>query len=330
MDKDLELEQGATAEVVAEQVENTESVTETSEPKTLEDALWSDGDTKSEGEQPAAETKEVDKKLEADAEKTVEESEDDYAPPDGLSEKANVRFQKLANENKQYKAFGSVEDVQNMQADVQTLNTFRERIADCGMLPNELESVFEYTKAVKRADWQTVERYLQDQLYQFQVLTGKRLNVDPLQAFPDLRSGVDEMAMSEQHALELARARTLGNLQSQQQQAQLAQQQAHQQQQMQEQQATESALQQVEQLTRHWMASDVLWAERQPLLRNYLEKTLGNQPPQTWAAGLQAYYDALNAQAANRARTPNALRPNAMGNQNAGKEPQSMADALWS
>ena len=86
-----ELEQGATAEVVAEQVENTESVTETSEPKTLEDALWSDGDTKSEGEQPAAETKEVDKKPEADAEKTVEESEDDYAPPEGLSEKANVR-----------------------------------------------------------------------------------------------------------------------------------------------------------------------------------------------------------------------------------------------
>lgn len=324
-----ELEQGTTPEVVTEQVDTaTESVVETSEPKTLEDALWSD-ETKldvSDVEQTASENKEA----EPGPEKTIEEHEDDYSPPDGLSEKANVRFQKLANENKRYKALGSIEDVQNMQADVQTLNTFRERIADCGMLPNELESVFEYTKAVKRADWQTVERYLQDQLYQFQVLTGKRLDVDPLQAFPDLRSGVDEMAMSEQHALELARARTLGNLQSQQQQAQLAQQQAYQQQQMQEQQVTESALQQVEQLTREWMATDVLWAERQPLLKNYLEKTLGNQPPQTWAAGLQAYYDALNAQSVNRARTPNALRPNAMGSQSAGKEPQSMADALWS
>ena len=322
-----ELEQGTTPEVVTEQVDTTvEKVSETSEPKTLEDALWSDKSPGGESDIPEAVSEDEKKEQET----KPEDVEDEYAPPDGLSEKANVRFQKLANENKRYKALGSIEDVQNMQADVQTLNTFRERIADCGMLPNELESVFEYTKAVKRADWQTVERYLQDQLYQFQVLTGKRLNVDPLQAFPDLRSGVDEMAMSEQHALELARARTLGNLQSQQQQAQLAQQQAQQQQQMQEQQVTESALQQVEQLTREWMATDVLWAERQPLLKNYLEKTLGNQPPQTWAAGLQAYYDALNAQTANRARTPNALRPNALGNQSAGKEPQSMADALWS
>ena len=322
-----EFEQGTTPEVVTEQVDTTvEKVSETSEPKTLEDALWSDKSPGGETDIPEAVSEDEKKEQET----KPEDVEDEYAPPDGLSEKANVRFQKLASENKRYKALGSIEDVQNMQADVQTLNTFRERIADCGMLPNELESVFEYTKAVKRADWQTVERYLQDQLYQFQVLTGKRLNVDPLQAFPDLRSGVDEMTMSEQHALELARARTLGSIQNQQQQAQLAQQQVYQQQQMQEQQVTESALQQVEQLTREWMATDVLWAERQPLLKNYLEKTLGNQPPQTWAAGLQAYYDALNAQSVNRARTPNALRPNAMGSQSAGKEPQSMADALWS
>ena len=77
------------------------------------------------------------------------------------------------------------------------------------------------------------------------------------------------------------------------------------------------------------MSTDVLWAERQPLLRKYLETTLGNQPPETWAAGLQAYYDALNTQPVSRVRTPNALRPNAMGSQSAGKDPQSMADALW-
>ena len=49
-----ELEQGATAEVVAEQVEKTESVTETSEPKTLEDALWSDKSPEGETDIPEA------------------------------------------------------------------------------------------------------------------------------------------------------------------------------------------------------------------------------------------------------------------------------------
>ena len=322
MDKDLELEQGATAEVA------TEAVEVPTEPESLEDALWSDD--KVEGEQPAAETEDDAGESAPEAEKTPEEPEDEYAAPEGLSEKANVRFQKLANENKQYKSFGSVDQLQNMQADAQTLDTFRGRIADCGMQPTELDAVFEYTKAVKSGNWQTVERYLQDQLYQFQVLTGKRLNVDPLQAFPDLRGDVDDMTMSEQHALEIARARTLGNMQNQQQQAQAQQQQMLQQQQAQEQQVTDAALQQIEQLTLGWMASDVLWAERQPLLKNYLEKTLGNQPPHTWAAGLQAYYDALSTQSVNRTRSPNALRPNAMGAQSAGKEPASMADALWS
>ena len=88
-------------------------------------------------------------------------SEDDYTPPEGLSAKASERFQRLANENKQYKEFGTPEQLQSMRDDAQTLDVFRGKVAESQMSPEELEGVFEYTKALKSGDVQTVEKYLE-------------------------------------------------------------------------------------------------------------------------------------------------------------------------
>lgn len=298
--------------------------TEQDAPQSMEDALWAD-DAGDEGDaEPSDEGGDEPKD-----EKPAAEPEDEYAEPDGLSDKASTRFQKLANENKQYKSFGSVDELQGMQADAQTLNVFRERINDCGMQPAELESVFDYTKAVKSGDWPRVERYLHEQIYQFQILTGKRMNVDPLQAYPDIKQEVESMSLTEERALEVARNRWINDIQTQQNQQAQAQQRAQMQQSQQFEHTRASALDEVEAMAQHWSQTDVLWAERQPLLRQFIETNLSSQPPHTWAAGIQAFYSALSMQQPARSRSPSALRPNAMGSQSAGKEASSMADALW-
>ena len=312
-------------EPVVETVEN-ESVLESEQAQSMDDALWG-GETDAVSENvETTDTQEADAEQIKQAADTEEVAEESDAPPEGLSPKASERFQKLANENRTYKEFGSPEELTLMREDARTLGAFRERVMDCGMQPDELDKVFMYTKAVKTGDWATAKRFLQEQAYQFAVMSGEELVADPLGAYPDLKQSVDGMTLDKEHAAEMARVRHMTEV-NQRNQAQLAQNnQVHQQ----LAHERESALQQVDAMASGWAKSDLLWAEREPLMGQYIENELVKLPAHMWAAGLQAFYSALQAQPQQqRARTPNPLRSNNMGTANAGAAPTSMADALW-
>lgn len=293
----------------------------------LDDALW--GDTAAEDAETVEATSEVIDKP-AEEVKPEEVAEDVDTPPEGLSQKASERFQKLANENKTYKEFGSPEELHVMREDARTLSVFRERVMESGMQPDELDKIFLYTKAVKTGDWKTAQRFLQEQAYQYAVMSGEKLIADPLGAYPDLKQSVEGMTLDEAHAAEIARVRHVDEINRRNQAQQEQNSQYQHQQQQQELQVRESALREVDAMASHWAKNDVLWAEREPLMGQYIEKELVKLPPHTWAAGLQAFYSALQAQPQQqRARTPNSLRPNNMGASSAGAAPTSMGDALW-
>ena len=311
---------------VEEEVVTTESAQEAS----LGDALWGETAEVSldEGEVGESDPELTDEPKEE--EKPEEAIEDVETPPEGLSPKASERFQKLANENKAYKEFGSPEQLASMRDDAQTLGVFRERVIESGMQPDELDKVFLYTKAVKTGDWATAERFLQEQAYQFAVMSGKKLIADPLGAYPDLKQSVEGMTLDEKHAVEMARVRHVEDISRRNQAQQEQNSQIHYQQQQQALQVREAALRDVDTMASHWAKNDVLWAEREPLMGQYIEKELVKLPPHTWVAGLQAFYSALQAQPQQpRARTPNSLRPNNMGAASAGAAPKSMGEALW-
>ena len=312
---------------------------QSNEPANMHDALFGDDAIASEIDddmqpKPAEEAtdgEEVKPEVKADAEEKPEEAEDeDLTPPDGLSPKASERFQRLANGNKSYREFGTLEELQVMREEAQTLHVFRDRIMDSQMQPDELDKVFEYTKAVKTGNWDGAEKFLQEAAYQFAVLTGRKLNVDPLNAYPDLKESVDGMSLDEAHANEIAKNRYLADIQNQKQQTQASEQQYQHQQAAQFEAVRGQAIQQLTGLTQQWSSNDVMWPEREQQIASFISTELSNKSPAVWVEAVSAYYKALQTvPTQSRQRAPNSLRPTAMGSNNGGKAAQSMADALW-
>ena len=333
MDPEIEI-----ADVISQEAEAVTSE-QSNEPTNMHDALFGDDAVPSEidddePQKPAVETTDgevVKPEVKADAETKPEEADEvDLTPPDGLSQKASERFQRLANENKSYREFGKPEELQVMREEAQTLHVFRERIMDCQMQPDELDKAFEYTKAVKTGNWDSAEKFLQEAAYQFAVLTGRKLNVDPLNAYPDLKESVDGMSLDEAHANEIAKNRYLENIQAQKQAAHASELQQQQQQAAQFEAVRGQAINQLPSLTRQWSTSDVLWAEREQQIASFISTELSGKSPSVWVDAVSAYYKALQTvPAQSRQRAPNSLRPNAMGSNNGGKAAQSLADALW-
>ena len=256
-------------------------------------------------------------------------SEDDYTPPEGLSAKASERFQRLANENKQYKEFGTPEQLQSMRDDAQTLDVFRGKVAESQMSPEELEGVFEYTKALKSGDFQTVEKYLEAQVKQFQMLTGKRLNADPLAQYPDIAEKMNGLELDDDTALQMAQARFIHEQQQKLIQSQQAQALQSQQQEAYENQVREQAINDVVAMSNQWKTTDILWSERAPMIQEFIQNELQGVPPNQWTGMIKAYYTALTKQVT-PPRSPSPLRPNNMGAGAGNQAPTNMGEALWS
>lgn len=314
-----------------EAVEAIEPTDQAVEPASMHDALFPEGDGKigAEDSDDKVEAEAPDAKQDADKPEPEADSEDEHTPPEGLTPKASERFQRLANENKAYREFGTPEQVQAMRTDVDTLNEFRSRIADSQMNQQELEGVFEYTKALKSGDFATVGKFLQEQVYQYEMLSGQRLNVDPLGAYPDLRERAGMME-DEGLLMEAARARYMQELQQRQQVAMQQQVQSVQAQEYQEQQARQQAVNDLSAWAADVSRTDILWAERAPKINEFIQNGLKDLLPNQWKPAVQAFYTALSqVQSAPMQRSPNALRPNNLGAASGNKTPTSMGEALW-
>lgn len=320
-----EVKIAAEQEAQAEQQQQPET---TPEPQSLEEAMFGAepeaAEAAPEQEQPEAapaeNTEAADKPA---AEQPTEPAQDpDLTEPEGLGEKASARFRELANQVKEYRA----KDAYYQQMD-ETVQEFQRLAQESCNNGEEVAQLFDYAKAVKTGDFDTVEAYLRRQIQQFEALSGRSLQADLLSAYPDLQQQIGEMGLDAEMARQVAAARW----QQQQQQEMLKQQQARQQQELLQQQQWQEtrnqAAQGINDFSAQMAKTDVMWPQIEPKLVEYAQTQLGSLPPEQWLPAIQAFYNGIKQTMAPVRQTVQPLRASAAAAARA--EPQTLEDAMF-
>ncbi|WP_392423277.1 hypothetical protein ACF3NW_09160 [Eikenella halliae] len=331
-----EVKMAAEQEAQAEQQQQPETQPE---PQSLEEAMFgaeqvetaepgqsTEPSAKGQPEQAEAAQPEVEKPAEAKAEAgqpQAEQAQDaDLTEPEGLGEKASARFRELANQVKEYRA----KDAYYQQMD-ETVQEFQRLAQESCNNGEEVAQLFDYAKAVKTGDFDTVEAYLRRQIQQFEALSGRSLQADLLSAYPDLQQQIGEMGLDAEMARQVAAARW----QQQQQQEMLKQQQARQQQallqQQQWQETRNQAAQGINDFSAQMAKTDVMWPQIEPKLVEYAQTQLGNLPPEQWLPAIQAFYNGIKQTMAPVRQAVQPLRASAAAAVRA--EPQTLEDAMF-
>lgn len=248
--------------------------------------------------------------------------EDLTVMPDGLAPKAQERFQKLANSNKELT--GQVEQLS------QQVEYVRETFAQHGVQQAQFEQAVQVIGMLNSGDLRGALQVLDEQRRHIALALGEPLpGVDALQGHPDLRQAVDGLQLTEQHALEIARMRT--QQQAQQRQTQQVQQQAQVQQR--EQQAVQQGTQAVDAFCREMATKDVDYPAIEAKLLPELKSLLAGVPPTAWRQVIETQYRLLKSVAASSRQQPPAaaagtvLRPT--GAASPAAAPKSMYEAMW-
>lgn len=303
------------------------------EPQSLEEAMFGAepeaAEAAPEQEQPEAapaeNTEAADKPAEDKpaAEQPTEPAQDaDLHEPEGLGEKASARFRELANQVKEYRA----KDAYYQQMD-ETVQEFQRLAQESCNNGEEVAQLFDYAKAVKTGDFDTVEAYLRRQIQQFEALSGRSLQADLLSAYPDLQQQIGEMGLDAEMARQVAAARW----QQQQQQEMLKQQQARRQQELLQQQQWQEtrnqAAQGINDFSAQMAKTDVMWPQIEPKLVEYAQTQLGSLPPEQWLPAIQAFYNGIKQTMAPVRQAVQPLRASAAAAARA--EPQTLEDAMF-
>lgn len=245
--------------------------------------------------------------------------EDLTAMPEGLTPKAQERFQKLANANKEHAEWRAQVEPQ--------INYIQETFQSNGIQREQFQTFVEFAGALNRGDVATAQRIMQTEMQNLALLTGQPLTADPLASHPDLREAVDGFEITEARALEMARFRT----QQAQQQAQAQQHQQAQQTQQQAQQKVQQAEQQIDQLMTQLQSSDIDYPSVMPHLEQAIKDgLLAGVDPSQWAPKLQAQYQLIKKVAGSQRTVQPAtpvLRPTGVAAP--GQQPKSMLDAMF-
>lgn len=259
-----------------------------------------------------------------------------YAPlPEHNPRKTHERFAKLIEGHKELDA--KVKELEPLRERSQQLEarvkeheqgwaTFKEMGYVGEEAVADLAQFAEYRKAVSSGNFDSAFRIMQEQARVLQVMSGRRVDFNPLAGFQDLDQRVQGGELDDRTALELARSR----------QQQFAQQQAQQRQAQQNQhvgqqtQAIHQAARQVDTVVQDLMR-DPDFAKVEPLLVKQLADIKANYHPTQWPREVQRVYQQekrfLSLSAQQQQPAPQVpLR--GRGTANARATPTSMGDAV--
>lgn len=253
--------------------------------------------------------------------------DDPLAMPEGLGQKAQERFQKLANTNKELTT--------QLEQASSSLRYVQEQFQQNGIQQEQFEQFTAFAGLINRGDFAGAQRILMEQLQQVALLSGQPMTmVDPLAAYPDLRQRVDTLQISEADAVEIAQARQRESLQQQAaQRTQQAQQQQRQEQQAQQaqQQAVDKGLLDIEAFCKQMKASDLDYQAIEDQLMPIVQDLIKDLPPERWGAMIRTQYNMIKNTASRvRQQAPAAgtvLRPTGQASPSAA--PRSMHEAMW-
>lgn len=256
--------------------------------------------------------------------------EDLTVMPEGLTAKAQVRFQALANSNKELST-----KLEQSEPIVQSALALQETFKENGVKREQFDQAMQVVGLMNRGDLRGALQAIDEQRALIAMALGEPIpGADPLAKFADLREAVDNLQITEQHAIEIARGRTIsaGQHQHNQRQQQVQQEQERrQEQETQQQQAVGQGQQAVDQFCKARMADDMDYARIEPML---LEQVKGGLlegiPPQRWSAIVEKTYRLIKqtaAQTRGAGATTTVLRPT--GGERVTAKPGTMHEAMW-
>lgn len=251
------------------------------------------------------------------------EGDDLLTMPEGLGQKAQERFQKLATANREL--------TEKFQQAEQQVSYVRETFQTHGVRQDQFEQAVQVIGAMNRGDFAAAQQILSEQLRQLSLMTGQTVpGLDALAEFPDLRQAVDGFQMTEAAAIELGRLRKSQEAIQQRNRQQQEQQQAQQR----EEQVFKKAQADVDAWTRRMAGADMDWPVIEEQLLPDLGRLLQGVPPHAWLGVLEAQYSVLKRAAqkfkgsvAAAPAEPVPLRPVSAGATQ--RAPQNMAEAMW-
>ncbi len=257
--------------------------------------------------------------------------EDLYVEPEGLAQKSSERFKALVEDSKVHRAQCAQLDEQ-MRAMNEDLQFMRETFFTDEQSANDFMQFAGYRESLKRGDFDSAMGMLQQQAQQLQLLAGRKLETDPLSAYPDLRQQVDDMALDEAHALELARYRALQTQQQQHTQQQAQRQAKQENEEQQAQQVIANVIGQIDQMEAQWLAQDLNYPAKREKLRELIPEMQRDFPPPLWPRQIAMLYQTLSGlTAAPQTSAPRVLKNAPLrptGGNGGQPEPATMLEAV--
>lgn len=238
--------------------------------------------------------------------------------PDGLAPASQQRFQQLAN------------TVKELQAEVEPLRQQTEYIGgvfkEHGVSREQFEQATSFIGAINRGNYQEALQIIDQQRQQLALAMGKPLpGVDALSAFPDLRQRVDQLQLTEEDALEMAKLRSqqshaTSTALREREQAEQAQAQQHE---------VKQATMAVDQWCRQTAQGDLDWPAIEEKILPRLQQILDGVPPAKWVGVLKANYELMKSFQPQRstAVTTTVLRPTGGGATQSA--PKTAFEAMW-
>jgi hypothetical protein len=251
--------------------------------------------------------------------------------PEGLTPKAQERFQTLANTNKELTArVTEWEPVVNSALELQ--KSFHEN----GVKREQFDQAMQVVGLMNRGDLEGALAALDEQRRMISLHLGRPVpGADALAEHPDLRADVDNLQLTEARALEIARSRMIQNRsrEFQQRQQQESQQQEQEQQRLQQDEvARKDSVMSVDKFCKQMQQTDLDYARIEPLLLQQIQGGLLEGVPHAHRAALVQKTYALIKQTAQQTRgmsgaTTTVLRPT--GGEAPTAKPKSAYEAMW-
>lgn len=255
-----------------------------------------------------------------------ENPEDITKMPEGLSKPAQARFQQLANTNKEL-----TEKYEQMNAAVLP---FQQALQEHGVRKEQFDQAVQVVGLINRGDLEGALKAIDEQRRHIALALGKPLpGVDALQDFEDLRAAVDQLEITEERALEIARARTSENARKtleRQSQEQRQRQQQEQDEQTQQQALITEGLNAVDAFEKKMKAEDLDFAAVHAKLLPRLPALLNGIPPNQWAAKVADLYALIKESAVTSRQTTNNVNTlRSTGTKSPQAQPKNMMDAMF-
>lgn len=273
----------------------------------LLDELTDDPNAPKPADKPAADDKPADKPAEPKAEEQPKAPEQEEAELlEGVkSERGKERIRQVFAEKKQLE---------------QDITEFRELVKSTGMSPQEFAQTLEFGRLVNSGDEKNLRVALEmiegQRAMLYQKLGVEAPGVDLLQGHDDLKQAVENMEITRERAVELAKYRK--------QQAEVTQRQQVQQQSQQEQQEFQQQVQQAAgamEAYLHTRANEVDHPARMKVITDHfknpanLQAFVSTYRPDQWAATIKMMYDNIQVPRASQpSQQPIRSRPATLGN----------------